>query len=91
MTEKSTHPVNLPHDLHERLKALGGRDGYTLDEITDRVLRAYVEIEERAITEHAEDERRWQRYLETGICHPIEDLRSELRRLAGDAARQSEV
>ncbi len=40
-----------------------------------------------AITEQADDEQRWQRYLETGASVSFEAVRAKLRGLAAEAAR----
>lgn len=87
-----TKPQSLTIDpnLQVRLSALAERQGYTVSEFAERLLRAHADQAEREITEYAEDERRWQRYLETGTAVSFDTVRNKLRHLAAEAAREME-
>ena len=86
MSESESSSVTIDPDLKVRLVALASRSGQTLDELTQIVLRRHADEQERIATEYAEDEKRWQRYLQTGQSVPIQVVRSKLQTLAGKAA-----
>ena len=83
-------PLQIAEDVKVRLSALADKSGHTVDELADAVLRAHVDEQERAIIEVAEDERRWQRYLETGQTVSLESVRGKLHTLANEASVLSE-
>jgi len=79
-----------PH-LQTRLAVLAEREGYSFEEFAERILRSHADHAEREIIEQADDERRWQKYLETGASVPFEIVRSKVQRLAADAAMKTEA
>jgi len=83
-------PLNIDPNLEVRLSALAAREGYTVSEFAERLLRAHADQAEREITEYAEDERRWQKYLETGTAVSFDTVRNKLRHLAAEAAHKVE-
>lgn len=86
----SRKQIDIAEDLKIRLGALASESGHTVEEMADQVLRSHVDAHERAIIEKAEDERRWQRYLESGQTISLDSLRGKLHTLAQDAGFQSE-
>lgn len=90
MSTSKSPPLEIDPHLHARLGALARRSGASLSDLAESVLRSYVDAAERALGEEEEDERRWQRYLETGASIPAETVQSKLRRLAAEAARTTD-
>ena len=83
-SDKST--VSIDPDLQARLTALASKNGQTVSELAEHVLRGHADQQERLAAEYAEDEERWQRYLETGETIPFDAVRSKLQGMAGKAA-----
>lgn len=83
-------PLHIAEDLEARLSILASKDGHTLEELADSILREHADSQERAIIEKTEDERRWQRYLESGQTISLDTVRGKLHTLAQQAAFQSE-
>lgn len=77
--------VSIDGDLKKRLAAIAEREGSTVSELAESVLRLHAEDVERQEHEFAEDDRRWARYLETGECISLEDFMVELQSLADEA------
>ena len=73
-----------PH-LKARLAVLAEREGRSFEEFAEQILRNQADMIEREILEEAEDERRWQKYLETGASIPFDQVRSKIRTLAASA------
>lgn len=90
MGDMKPEPLHLDPSLQARLAALAERRGSTLSEFAEEVLRLHADEAESALSEAAEDELRWQRYLETGASVPFEKVRGKLRRLAAEAAQKVE-
>lgn len=88
MSEKDKS-LHLAPDLQVRLSVLASKSGYTLDELAENVLRSHVDEQEKEILEQAEDERRWQRYLDTGRSVALDTVRGRLHRLADEAGRSA--
>lgn len=86
MSDVNRTAVHIDPDLSARLATLAARSGRTLDELAQAILRDHADTAERGAEEHADDERRWQRYLQTGECVSSEAVQSRLRQLADDAA-----
>lgn len=78
----------IDRDLSERLSVIAEREGSTLSELAEAVLRLHAEEAERMAEEFAEDDRRWARYLETGESISLEDILVELDTLADEARRK---
>ncbi len=79
----------IDRELSERLSVIAEREGSTLSELAETVLRQHAEEAERLAEEFAEDDRRWARYLETGESISLEDILQELDTLAGEAGRKA--
>lgn len=87
MSTKET--VSIDGDLKKRLAVIAEREGSTVSELAESVLRLHAEDVERQEAEFAEDDRRWARYLETGEYIAFEDFMSELQSLADEAGRKA--
>lgn len=87
MSTKET--VSIDGDLKKRLAVIAEREGLTVSELAESVLRLHAEDVERQEAEFAEDDRRWARYLETGESIAFEDFMSELQSLADEAGRKA--
>ena len=79
----------IDRELIERLSAIADREGSTLSELAESVLRQHAEEAERVAEEFAEDDRRWAKYLETGESISLEDMRAKLQALADEAGRKA--
>ncbi len=66
----------IDRELSERLSVIAEREGSTLSELAENVLRQHAEEAERLAEEFAEDDRRWAKYLETGESISLEDILS---------------
>ncbi len=78
----------IDSELSERLSVIAAREGSTLTELAETVLRQHAEEAERLAEEFAEDDRRWARYLETGESISLEEILSDLDALADEARRK---
>jgi predicted transcriptional regulator len=78
----------IDSELIERLSAIAEREGSTLPELAESVLRQHAEEAERLAEEFAEDDRRWAKYLETGESISLEDILIDLDALADEARRK---
>jgi predicted transcriptional regulator len=90
MRAPKTQPLEIDAHLQARLSALAKKKGTSLADFAESVLRSYADEVERAISEYAEDESRWQRYLETGASVPFESVRAKLRGLVAEATRKTD-
>ena len=90
MTATKPDTVSIDPALQVRLSTLASRSGLSVDELAGRVLADHVENAERSSAEYAEDDARWQRYLESGTVVPAQAIRSKLRNYAAQAAAQPE-
>lgn len=67
-------------DLTGRLEALARREGTSIEELVESVLRAHAEAAESGMLDHEDDdERRWQNYLQSGRTVSFETVRERLR------------
>ncbi len=82
--------IQIAPDLRVRLMALASRSGVSFSDLAESILRAHADEQERMISELAEDEDRWQRYLAGGQTIPFETVRSHLHGLAAQAAQKAE-
>ncbi|HWU64368.1 MAG TPA: hypothetical protein VN112_20310 [Ensifer sp.] len=78
----------IDRELSERLSVIAEREGSTVSELAENVLRQHAEEAERLAEEFAEDDRRWARYLETGESISLEDILVDLDTLADEARRK---
>ncbi|MEI1284859.1 hypothetical protein V8P77_21875 [Rhizobium sp. 1AS14I] len=90
MRPPKTQPLELDPHLQARLGVLAEKQGASLADFAEGVQRSYADEAERKISEQAEDEGRWQRYLETGASVPFETVRARLRGFAAEAARKAD-
>ncbi|RXT28997.1 hypothetical protein B5P46_09695 [Rhizobium leguminosarum] len=90
MRPPKIQPLEIDPHLQARLGVLAEKQGASLADFTESVLRSYTDESERTISEQAEDEGRWQRYLETGVSVPFETVRARLRGFAAEARRTLE-
>lgn len=78
--------VAIDRELTQRLSAIAEREGSTLSELAESVLRQHAEEAERQAEEFAEDDLRWAKYLKTGESISLEDMRAKLKALADQAS-----
>lgn len=91
MNTQPPAPLRITPDLQDRLEALAERQGLSLEALAERILAAHAEAEERALLEGAEDEARWQRYLESGTATSFDQVRRRMRDLARQAAETPDI
>ncbi len=88
---ETTDRIEIEETLEKRLAALAG-EGRSASDLANDVLRAYAEeVEEFAHVATAEDERRWQRYLETGEAISFDEIKTELKSLAARSASKAKA
>lgn len=87
MSTKET--VSIDGDLKKRLAVIAEREGSTVSELAEGVLRLHAEDVERQEAEFAEDDRRWAKYLETGESISGEDMKAKFQALADEAGRKA--
>jgi len=82
--------IDLDDETARRLEALGARHDQSPEAIVRAAVEAYLGLEEPREAQRAEDDRRWQRYLETGeyvseaeMSRVFDSLRRRVRREAG--------
>lgn len=90
MSTEKTDTLHIDHDLQVRLLAIAERTGHSVPELAETVLRSYADDAEREQAEFAEDEERWQRYLESGSAIAFDTVKGKLHRLASEAARRAD-
>jgi predicted transcriptional regulator len=91
MADSKKDAIEIDPDLKVRLSALASRSGQSFAELAQIVLRTHADEQERAIIEYAEDEQRWQRYLETGKTIPFEKIRAKLQEHSAEAAHHRDI
>lgn len=84
---------SLPLDdkLHDGLAAIAREKGQTIEELAGKILRHHIDSVERDAAEYAEDEQRWQNYLESGHSVPFDVVRGRLHALSQEAAAKVET
>ena len=70
--------VKLDEETRTRLSNLGKAKKRSTHWLMKDAIHRYLEVEERYEREKAEDQARWDRYLETGIAIPHEDVMAKL-------------
>lgn len=80
--------LNLSPALAARLENLAAQSGLSTSELVEAVLIAHADEQERRQAEFAEDDARWQRYVEDGQAIPFETIRNKLHGLAAQAAQK---
>ena len=86
--------VSIDRELKQRLSAIAEREGSTVAELAESVLRIHAEEAERreaelAEDDFAEDDRRWAEYLKTGESISFDDICLELDTMAQEARRKA--
>lgn len=87
MSVEKPKSLDIDPNVYVRLNELAEQKGETFEQLAARILQDAVDDLERDAIEHAEDERRWQNYLESGTTIPFDAVRGKLQRLAARAAR----
>jgi len=89
--DSTTVGVKLDRETRDRLQKLGQARNRSSHWLMREAIRRYLEVEERYEQEKAEDQARYQAYLETGHHISHEDMLAWLDQLAAQAAQQVEA
>lgn len=80
---RETQHLPIDPDLHERLSAMAEKQGIPFDELALNVLHNHADFD------IAEDERRYQKYLETGESVSLEEFRANIQGYIQDARKRA--
>jgi predicted transcriptional regulator len=83
--------VKLDSETRARLRKLGEVRHRSTHWLMREAIRRYLEVEERYEQEKAEDQARYQAYLETGNHIGQEDMQVWLEQLAVQAAQKAQA
>ena len=89
--DTTTMGVKLDRETRARLKKLGEARHRSSHWLMREAIRRYLEVEERYEQEKAEDQARYQAYLETGKHISYEDMLVWLDQLAEQAVQKAQV
>jgi predicted transcriptional regulator len=89
--DTTTMGVKLDRETRDRLQKLGKARNRSSHWLMREAIRRYLEVEERYEQEKAEDQARYQTYLETGHHISHEDMLAWLDQLAVQAAQQAKT
>lgn len=89
--DTTTMGVKLDRETRDRLQKLGKARNRSAHWLMREAIRRYLEVEERYEQEKAEDQARYQAYLETGHHISHEDMLTWLDQLAVQAAQQAKT
>ena len=89
--DTTTVGVKLDRETRDRLQKLGQARNRSSHWLMREAIRRYLEVEERYEQEKAEDQARYQAYLETGHHISHEDMLAWLDQLAAQAAPQAKT
>ncbi len=89
--DMTTMGVKLDRETRDRLQKLGKARNRSSHWLMREAIRRYLEVEERYEQEKAEDQARYQAYLETGHHISHADMLAWLDQLAAQAAQQAEA
>ena len=89
--DMTTMGVKLDRETRARLQKLGQARQRSTHWLMREAIRRYLEVEERYEQEKAEDQARYQAYLETGRHISHADMLAWLDQLATPAAQQAEA
>jgi predicted transcriptional regulator len=89
--DTTTMGVKLDRETRDRLQKLGKARNRSSHWLMREAIRRYLEVEERYEQEKAEDQTRYQAYLETGHHISHEDMLTWLDQLAVQAAQQAKT
>lgn len=84
-----TMGVKLDEEVRTRLKKLGEIRQRSPHWLMKEAIHRYLDTEEHYEREKAEDQARWQRYLDTGTAIPHENVKARLNELAEQAAQRA--
>ena len=73
--------IDLDDETARRLQSLSVRSDYSSESLARAAIEAYLGFEETREEQRPEDERRWQRYLETGVHVPESEMHAVFDRL----------
>jgi predicted transcriptional regulator len=89
--DTTTMGVKLDRETRDRLQKLGKTRNRSSHWLMREAIRRYLEVEERYEQEKAEDQARYQAYLETGHHISHEDMLAWLDQLAVQATQQAKT
>lgn len=89
--DTTTMGVKLDSETRDRLKKLGEARHRSPHWLMREAIRRYLEVEERYEQEKAEDQTRYQAYLETGAHISHADMMAWLDQLAAQAAQKAQA
>ena len=89
--DTTTMGIKLDRETRARLKKLGELRHRSSHWLMREAIRRYLEVEERYEQEKAEDQARYQAYLETGTHISQEDMQAWLEELAVQAAQKAQA
>ena len=89
--DTTTVGVKLDRETRDRLQKLGQARNRSSHWLMREAIRRYLEVEERYEQEKAEDQARYQAYLETGYHISHEDMLAWLDQLAAQATQQAKT
>ena len=89
--DTTTMGIKLDRETRARLKKLGEARHRSSHWLMREAIRRYLEVEERYEQEKAEDQARYQAYLETGTHISHDDMRAWLDALAAQAAQTAQA
>jgi predicted transcriptional regulator len=89
--DMTTMGVKLDRETRARLQKLGKARNRSSHWLMREAIRRYLEVEERYEQEKAEDQARYQAYLDTGHHISRADMLAWLDQLAAQAGQQAEA
>ena len=90
MSTPNAKTLEIDPAVYARLAALAEQQGESFEALASRILRDTIDALEQGRAERAEDERRWQNYLQSGKTISFDEMRGKLRHLAAEAASRAE-
>ena len=87
----TTIGIKLDDETRARLEKLGEVKKRSRHWLMREAIARFLDSEERYEREKAEDQERWERYLDTHIYVPHEEMSARLEELAAHAARAAKT
>lgn len=87
----TTMGVKLDDETQARLRELGKVRKRSPHWLMKEAIDRYLDVEERYEREKAEDQARWDRYMETGIAIPHEEVMAKLDERAKQAREKAQA
>ncbi|HJN46759.1 MAG TPA: hypothetical protein QF572_21555 [Vicinamibacterales bacterium] len=78
---ETTVGVKLDQDTRDRLRRIGYAKDRSTHWMMKEAIARYLDVEERYEQEKAEDEARWQRYVDTGQAIPHTAVKKRIEEL----------